>query len=127
MKYEIAPLADRVVIRPKPPEEVSEGGIIIPEQAQEQTFMGWIVCAGQGVFDKFESSAQLASNDLERSEIEIRTCRPLYKPVHVKVGDFVLFSRYAGVDVTINGEKLVLTKEDGVLAVLRPIEEQETA
>jgi chaperonin GroES len=121
---------------------VSEGGIILPSAAQEQTYTGWIVSAGHGEFEDYLPSpiSQNYASDIAGSIYSedgdsslalaaawiAANSSPRYRPVHVKVGDFVLYSRYAGVDVTINGEKLVLTKEDGVLAILKPIEEGES-
>jgi chaperonin GroES len=90
------PLHDRVLVRRSAEEERTAGGIIIPDTAQEKPMEGEIVSVGPG-----------ARN--EKSE--------LIAP-EVKAGDRVLFGKYAGTDVTINGEDLVIIKESDVMGII---------
>ena len=90
------PLHDRVLIRRSAEEERTAGGIIIPDTAKEKPMEGEIVSVGPG-----------ARN--EKGE--------LIAP-EVKAGDRVLFGKYAGTDVTINGEDLVIIKESDVMGII---------
>jgi chaperonin GroES len=90
------PLHDRVLIRRSAEEERTAGGIIIPDTAKEKPMEGEIVSVGPG-----------ARN--EKGE--------LIAP-EVKSGDRVLFGKYAGTDVTINGEDLVIIKESDVMGII---------
>ena len=90
------PLHDRVLVRRVEQEEKTAGGIIIPDTAQEKPMEGEIVSVGPG-----------ARN--EKGE--------LIAP-EVKSGDRVLFGKYAGTDVTINGEDLVIIKESDVMGII---------
>jgi len=90
------PLHDRVLVRRAEEEERSSGGIIIPDTAKEKPMEGEIIAVGSG-----------ARND--KGE--------LIKP-EVKVGDRVLFGKYSGTDVTINGEELVIIKETDVMGIV---------
>ena len=90
------PLHDRVLIRRSAEEERAAGGIIIPDTAKEKPMEGEIVSVGPG-----------ARN--EKCE--------LIAP-EVKSGDRVLFGKYAGTDVTINGEDLVIIKESDVMGII---------
>jgi chaperonin GroES len=90
------PLHDRVLVRRSAEEERTAGGIIIPDTAKEKPMEGEIVSVGPG-----------ARN--EKGE--------LIAP-EVKSGDRVLFGKYAGTDVTINGEDLVIIKESDVMGII---------
>jgi len=90
------PLHDRVLVRRSAEEERTAGGIIIPDTAKEKPMEGEIVSVGPG-----------ARN--EKGE--------LIAP-EVKAGDRVLFGKYAGTDVTINGEDLVIIKENDVMGII---------
>ena len=90
------PLHDRVLVRRSAEEERTAGGIIIPDTAKEKPMEGEIVSVGPG-----------ARN--EKGEI--------IAP-EVKAGDCVLFGKYAGTDVTINGEDLVIIKESDVMGII---------
>ncbi|MCX8231676.1 MAG: co-chaperone GroES [Alphaproteobacteria bacterium] len=90
------PLHDRVLVRRSAEEERTAGGIIIPDTAKEKPMEGEIVSVGPG-----------ARN--EKGE--------LIAP-EVKAGDRVLFGKYAGTDVTINGEDLVIIKESDVMGII---------
>jgi chaperonin GroES len=96
MASNLRPLSDRVVIEPGEGEEVTAGGILLPETAKEKPQQGTIVAAGAGRRDK---NGKLIAMD-------------------VKVGDKVLYARYAGVEITVNNKKVLILKETDILAVV---------
>ena len=92
----LVPLDDRVVLQRLEAEETTKGGIVLPDAAKEKPQKGTVVSAGPGrVLD-----------DGSRAGLE------------VKEGDTVLFGKYAGTEVTIDGEEYVIMKESELLAVL---------
>jgi chaperonin GroES len=92
----LQPLNDRIVVKRTEEEEVSKGGIIIPDSAKEKPIQGKVLAVGTGkVLDDGSKS-----------------------PLDVKKGDTVLFSKYAGSEVKIEGEELLIMREDDVLAVV---------
>ena len=91
----VGPLADRVVVRSLDRNEQTRGGLFIPDTAKEKPQEGEILAVGPGRFD-----------DGKRV------------PKEVKVGDKVLFGKYSGTEVTIDGEALLILRESDVLAVL---------
>src|SRR3954466_8692325 len=90
------PLHDRVVVRRVEAEEKTAGGIIIPDTAKEKPQEGEVVAAGPGARDE---SGKLA-------------------PLDVKIGDRILFGKWSGTEVKLNGEDLVITKESDVMGVI---------
>ena len=90
-KVNIKPLADRVVIEPSSAEAKTAGGIIIPDTAKEKPQRGVVVATGPGKKDE---------------------------PVTVKEGDVVLYGKYAGTEIKVNGEELVILRESDILAVV---------
>ncbi len=92
----IKPLADRVVVRPLEPEEKKQGGIIIPDTAKEKPQQGEVVAVGPGKVD----------NNGKRI------------PMEVKVGDKVLFGKYAGTEVELDGQEYLIMREADILAVV---------
>jgi chaperonin GroES len=92
----IRPLHDRVVIRRKEEERLSPGGIVIPDTAKEKPVRGEVLAVGNGKI-------------LEDG----RTI-----PLDVKVGDEVLFGKYSGNEIKVDGEELVVMREDDIMAVL---------
>jgi chaperonin GroES len=92
----IKPLSDRVVVKPSPAEEVTKGGIILPDTAKEKPQQGEVVAVGSG---------RISDNG------------ELIKP-QVKKGDIVLFGKYSGTEVTIEGEEYLILRESDILAVL---------
>ena len=92
----IRPLHDRVLVRRLGEDEKTAGGIIIPDTAKEKPMQGEIVAVGPG-----------ARN--EKGEIA---------PLDVKVGDQVLFGKWSGTEVKIDGEELLIMKESDILAVV---------
>ena len=91
----IAPLADRVVVKALEDAETMRGGLYIPDTAKEKPQQGEIVAAGPG---RYEDGKRI--------------------PLDVKVGDKVLYGKYSGTEVTIDGEQLLILRESDVLAVI---------
>ncbi len=91
----IRPLQDRVILKRVKEEEKTKGGIIIPDTAKEKPIEGEVVAVGTGKV-------------LEDGTV---------KKLDVKVGDRVLFGKYSGTEVKVDGQDLVLLREDDVLAV----------
>ncbi|PYP32624.1 MAG: co-chaperone GroES [Gemmatimonadetes bacterium] len=94
-KLKIFPLADRVVIRPLEETETMKGGLYIPDTAKEKPIQGEIVAVGPGRREK---------NELV--------------PMELKVGDRVIYGKYSGSQVELDGEELIVIKEADVLAKL---------
>lgn len=92
----LRPLHDRVLVRRIESNEKSSGGIIIPDTAQEKPSEGEIKAVGAGARD-------------ERGQIV---------PLDLKIGDKILFGKWSGSEVTINGEELLIMKESDVMGVL---------
>jgi chaperonin GroES len=92
----IRPLADRVVVKRTAEEEKTKGGIIIPDTAKEKPLEGKVVAVGNG---------KILNNGKVR-------------PLDVKVGDKVLFAKYTGTEVKLDGEEHTLLREDDILAIL---------
>ena len=85
------PLHDRVLVKPAEQEELTSGGIIIPDTAKEKPQRGIIIAAGPGKKDE---------------------------PVTVKAGDNVLYGKYSGTEIKLNGEGLLIMRESDILAIL---------
>ncbi|MCE9606972.1 MAG: co-chaperone GroES [Planctomycetia bacterium] len=94
----LVPLNDYVVIRPQAAEVETAGGIVLPDSAQEQSFQGRVLAVGDGL--RFDGSQNRSA------------CQ-------VQEGDRILYSRYAGSPVTVNGEELIIMSERQILAILR--------
>ena len=92
----IRPLHDRVVVRRTEEETMSAGGIVLPGSAAEKPAQGIIVAAGHG---KITDSGEVRAMD-------------------VKVGDKVLFGKYAGTEIKVDGEELLVMREDDIVAVI---------
>jgi chaperonin GroES len=91
----IRPLSDRLVVRRTQEEEKTKGGIIIPDTAKEKPLEGIVIAVGSGKTLKSGKTV----------------------PLEVKAGDKVLFGKYTGTEVKVDGEDLVLLNQDDVLAV----------
>ena len=87
----IKPLADRVLIQPSPAEEKTVGGIIIPDTAKEKPLQGTVLAVGNGTKDE---------------------------EMVLKAGDTVLYGKYSGTEVELEGEKYLIMRQSDVLAVL---------
>jgi len=96
MKLNLKPLGDRMVIKPLEQEEVTASGIVLPETAKEKPQKGEVLSAGPGARD--EDGKRIAMD--------------------VKAGDKVLFAKYAGTEIKIDGEKLLILRESDVLAIV---------
>ena len=92
----IKPLSDRVVIKPAPAEEKTKGGIILPDTAKEKPVVGEIVAVGPGK----------TTDDGKRVAMEL------------KVGDKVLYGKYSGTEVTVEGEEYLIMREADIFAVV---------
>jgi chaperonin GroES len=92
----IRPLADRVVVKRTKEEEKTKGGIIIPDSAKEKPVEGLVIAVGNG-------------KALKDGKV---------RPLDVKEGDRVLFGKYSGTEVKLEGEEHVILREDDLLAVL---------
>ncbi|MBP1759223.1 MAG: Co-chaperonin GroES [Firmicutes bacterium] len=91
----IKPLADRVIIKALPMEEKTKSGIIMPDTAKEKPQEGEVVAVGPGKVEKGERIA-----------------------LEVKVGDRVIYSKYAGTEVKYDGEEYLILKETDILAII---------
>lgn len=96
MALTIKPLGDRVVVEPIEQEETTASGIILPETAKEKPQKGTIVAAGPGARDE----------DGDRIALD------------VKVGDMVLYAKYAGTEFKVDGKKLLILKESDLLGII---------
>ncbi len=90
-KINLKPLADRVVVEPAQAEEKTSGGIIIPDTAKEKPQRGTVVAAGPGKKDE---------------------------PMTVKEGDKVLYGKYAGTEITVDGNDYLILRESDILAII---------
>jgi chaperonin GroES len=96
MSINIRPLADRVIVEPIEQEEQTATGLFIPETAKEKPQQGNVLAAGEGRRD----------DDGDRI------------PMDVKVGDKVLFAKYAGTEIKLEGKKLLIMKESDLLGIV---------
>jgi len=96
MSMTLKPLGNRVVIEPIEQEDITSGGIVLPETAKEKPQKGTILSVGPG----------------ERDE------DGKYIPMDVKKGDTVLFAKYAGTEIKVDGDKLLILKESDILAIV---------
>lgn len=87
----LKPLADRVLVQPSAAEEKTAGGIIIPDTAKEKPQRGKVVAVGAGKKDE---------------------------PMTVKVGDTVLYGKYAGTEITVEGDEYLIMRESDIFAIL---------
>lgn len=92
----LKPLHDRIVVEAAPKEEKTASGIILPDSAQEKPLRGTVLAVGPG---KRLDSGQIA-------------------PVDVKVGDNVLYGKYSGTEVTVEGKEYIILRSDDVLGIV---------
>jgi chaperonin GroES len=90
------PLADRVLIKPSPAEEKTKGGIILPDTAKEKPVVGEVVAVGPGKI----------ADDGKKI------------PMEIKVGDKVLYGKYSGTEVTVDGEEYLIMREADIFAIM---------
>jgi chaperonin GroES len=96
MAAKIRPLQDRVIVKRVKEEEKTKGGIIIPDTAKEKPIEGEVIAVGNG---KVNDEGKL-------------------RPVDVKVGDRVLFGKYSGTEVKLDGEDALILREDDIVGVI---------
>ena len=94
MATKLQPLADRVVIKPMPREDITKGGIVLPDTAKEKPMEGKVIAVGPGNLN----------DDGKRV------------PLDVKVGDIVVYAKYAGTEIKEDGEELIILRESDILA-----------
>ena len=92
----IRPLHDRVIVRRMDEEKTSPGGIVIPDSAAEKPVKGEVLAIGKGKL-------------LENGDVS---------PLDVKVGDKILFGKYSGTEVNVDGEDLLVMREDDITAII---------
>ena len=91
----LKPISDKVIVKPKAEEEKTSGGIILPDTAKEKPQEGTVIAVGPGkVLDNGER-----------------------KPMAVKEGDTVIYSKYGGTEITVDGEEYIILDEDSIYAV----------
>ena len=95
-KLNLKPLGGRVIVEPIEQEEMTAGGIILPETAKEKPQEGKILAAGPG--DRKEDGERV--------------------PMEVQIGDKVLYAKYSGTEVKMDGKKLLILRESDILAVI---------
>ena len=95
-KINLKPLADRVIIKPSEAQEKTKGGIILPDTAKEKPIEGTVVAIGPG---------------------KVSDDGNLVKP-EVKVGDKVLYGKYSGTEVTVEGEEYLIMRESDIFAII---------
>ena len=91
-KNKIQPIADRVLVKADDAEEKSKGGIIIPDTAKETPQKGMVLAVGKGTKDE---------------------------PMTVKVGDSVLYGKYSGTEITVEGEEVLFMKESDIFGIIK--------
>jgi chaperonin GroES len=96
MKTKVRPLHDRVIVKRIEEQEKTKGGIIIPDTAKEKPIEGKVIAVGAG---------KVAENGKRI-------------PLQVKEGDRVLFGKYAGTDIKIDGEERLIMREDDIIAIV---------
>ncbi|MGA7296153.1 MAG: co-chaperone GroES [Rhodanobacteraceae bacterium] len=92
----LRPLHDRVIVKRLEAETKSAGGIVIPDSATEKPIKGEVLAAGDG---KIQEDGKV-------------------RPMAVKIGDIVLFGKYSGTEVTVDGEELLVMREEDIVAVV---------
>ena len=90
-KVSVKPLQDRVLVEPAPAEEKTAGGIIIPDTAKEKPVRGKVIAVGTGKKDE---------------------------PITVKAGDTVLYGKYAGTEIQIEGKEYLIMRESDIYAII---------
>lgn len=93
----LSPLHDRVIVKPATPEETTKGGIIIPDTAKEKPMQGEIMAVGGG---KIGYDGKVV-------------------PMQLKVGDKVLYGKYSGTEISLDGDDLLIMRESDVFAVIK--------
>ena len=95
MSVSLQPLEDRIVVKPSEGEEMTASGLVIPDTAKEKPQEGEVLAVGPG---RFEDGNRV--------------------PLDVKVGDRVIYSKYGGTEIKLNGDEVVVLRQDDVLGVV---------
>ncbi len=93
----LKPLADRIIVKPTSAEEMTKGGIVLPDTAKTRPQEGEVIAVGPGQ----------------------TTEKGIQVPVDVQVGDKVIYSKYGGIQIKITGEEYVILRQDDILAIVR--------
>jgi chaperonin GroES len=93
----IQPLGDRVLIKPLEAVEKTKGGIVLPDTAKEKPQEGKVIAVGKG---RVSDDGKIA-------------------PLEVKTGDKVLYGKYSGTEITVEGDEYLMVKEDDILAIVK--------
>ena len=101
----VRPMGDRILIRPESREETTKSGLVLPDTAKEKPMEGEVLAVGPGARD---DSGKLA-------------------PLDVKAGDRILFGKWSGTEVKIDGEDLLIMKESDVMGIIQPSEDAKKA
>jgi chaperonin GroES len=96
MAFNLKPLGSRVVVEPLEENEITAGGIVLPETAKEKPQKGTVLSVGEG--DRDDKGARI--------------------PMDVKVNDTVLFAKYGGTEIKVDGKKLLILRESDLLAIV---------
>ncbi len=96
MSHKVKPLYDRVLVRRLESEQKTPGGLYIPDTAQEKTYIASVIATGEG--------RQAKDGSL--------------RPLKVKAGDKILFGKYAGTEIKVDGDEFLILKEDEILGVV---------
>jgi len=96
MSVNLKPLADRLVVEPKERDEVTPSGLVLPETAKEKPQRGKVLSTGPG--DRDDSGKRIA--------------------LDVKAGDTVLFAKYSGTEIKVDGKKVLILRESDILAIV---------
>jgi len=96
-QFKIQPLHDRVIVKPKEAEETTKGGIILPDTAKEKPIEGTVVAVGDGKMTDDGKTIKLS----------------------VKVGDTVLYGKYSGTEVKIDGEEYLIMRESDIYGIVK--------
>lgn len=95
--FKIQPLGDRVIVKPKAAEEKTKGGIILPDTAKEKPIEGTVVAVGTGRVNDEGKVFELA----------------------VKAGDIVLYGKYSGTEITVDGEEYLMMRENDIYGIVK--------
>jgi chaperonin GroES len=95
--FKIQPLADRVIVKPKEAEETTKGGIILPDTAKEKPIEGKIVAVGSG---KVTEEGKVIN-------------------LNVKVGDTVLYGKYSGTEINVEGDEYLIMRESDIYGIIK--------
>lgn len=96
MSISLKPLGSRIIVKPQEQEAISAGGIVLPDSAKEKPQKGEVLAVGAG--DRNDKGERIAMD--------------------VKIGDTVLFAKYAGTEIKLDGEKLLFMRESDLLAIV---------